>query len=572
MSAALFAAVFVVYVLTFSSAPTSDSPTWILTIEQPDWDYLTLAAHPLPLYVVLVVRRGLAALGVPVATLTVMQVLNAALAGAGAVLFARVLRLLSGDAVLAAAGGGLLAASFGYWYFANGEIHHWGLVLILTIFLLVVRRRLGGPPGAAYGFAGAIGFGNALAIVFHQDAVLFGFAVVAMLVVDRPWRPALKEAAAYVVAGSVGTAALAVWVGVFVRGVGSVREFFQWYFWPTWHMGVGVYDVGGVTGSVLRSLKAQLTAVVYGTQVALDVAREPALLREPVAIWLLALTLVAYGVAAWLALRLWRERRAVRASLSVPLVGCVVWLAVYKVFLNSWFQPASTEYHIATVPPLLLLVLLGLIAAPAGPTHDQHRLRRNAPVMGLLAIFFVVNFYGAILPWRRYGGAKQALFARFEPELRAGDRFISSESGIDSVFIGRGRHLGVKDLFKQKPKTEGFVILDQTIGDGIRRPGRVFIYNFVPNSFTLRRINLESARRGDPSLSFADFERFMSELRARYVVVPVASYWEESKIPLFLYGRRFETIWEIKAASSPTSAVRTGEGAQRTSAANQRMQ
>ena len=41
----------------------------------------------------------------------------------------------------------------------------------------------------------------------------------------------------------------------------------------------------------------------------------------------------------------------------------------------------------------------------------------------------------------------------------------------------------------------------------------------------------------------------MASLKDRYVLVPVAPYWEEAKIPLVLYGPRFETIREIKKAS-----------------------
>ena len=540
----LFIAVAGVYLATFSSAPTSDASTWALTIDRPDWDYMTLAAHPLPVWVGSVVTRALTAARLNVPSLTVMRTLNAFLAAAGAVLFYALVLLLSDDVVLALAGGALLAASFGYWYFANGEIHHWGVVLVLALFVLIVRRRRLGPPGTAYGFAIGVGFLNALAIIFHQDAVLFGFAVVAMLLVDRPWRPALREVAVYIVAGSVGTAVLAVCVAVFIRGVGSVREFFAWYFWPTWHMGVGIYDVGGVSGSVLRSLKAQLTAILYGTQIAFDVVRDSALSREPLTIVLLALTLVAFGIVAALVVLLWRRRTAVRRELLVPLIGCLVWIAVYKLFLNSWFQPASTEYHVVSVPALLVILLLGPIAERAARRRPW-----RAAVVALVVAVFVVNLWGAILPWLRYGRMKDALALSFEPAVRAGALFISSESGLDSVFLGHARHVGVKDVFRQTSGTDGFPILDTMIREQLAHGGRVFVYNLTPNPFTLRRINLEAGKRGDPPMAFGDFERFAGELRARYAFVPAAAYWEEAKTPLFLFGRRFETVWEVRAGA-----------------------
>ncbi len=544
-----FVAVFLLYVLTFSSAPTSDAYTWVATIDKLDFDYMLLAGHPLPLYVVFVLKRLLAALGAPVPTLLIIQTVNAGLAAAGSVLFYRLVRLLSGETVLALAGGALLATSFGYWYFANGEVHHYGLVVILAICLLVVERRR--HPGPAPGFAALMGALNAVAIVFHQDAVLFGFSAVAMLLVDRPWREGVKDAAAYVAGGSVATVVLAAWVGVFIRGLGTPRELFDWYFWPTWSSGVHVYEIGGVIGSTLRSVKAQLTAIAYGTQVLLDLVREPSVRADGRARWFAGLTVVTYGIMAGLLVRLWTARRSIRQRLLVPFIGCVVWVVAYKLFLNSWFQPGSPEYHIVTVPPLLLLLLLGPIAARGEVAAPRTRSLLTGSVLALLAVLFVVNFWAAILPWRGFGQMKDALATRFQRELQAGDLFISTESGIDTIFRGRGHYVGVKDVLKQKGRADGFRSLDVLIREQLERGGRIFLYNFTPNPFTLYRINLVAPKGETDPVVYDDFDRFLAGLRERYVFVPVVPYWEEAKIPLVLYGRRFETIWEVKRSQGP---------------------
>jgi hypothetical protein len=544
VSAALFVAVFLLYLLTFSSTPTSDAYTWITTIDTADFPMMCLAGHPLPLYVAFVLKRLLTSLGTPVATLSILQTVNAGLAAAGSVLFYRLVGRLSGDTALALMGGALLATSFGYWYFANGEVHHYGVVLPLAIFLLIVeRRRRGGP---APGFSAAMGALNALAIMFHQDAVLFGFSAVAMLLVDRPWRQGVTDAAAYVAGGSVATTVFAASVGVFVRGLGTARELLDWYLWPTWAAGVQVYEIGGMTGSLLRSIKAQLTAVAYGTQVLLDLAREPSMRTDGPSLWFAGLTLAAYGIMIGLLVGLWRARRSIREHLLVPFTGCVVWVVAYKLFLNSWFQPGSPEYHIVSLPPVLLLLLLAPIAARGEAARAGARMLPMGSVAVLLVALFVVNLWAAILPWRAYGQMKEALAVRFQRELQSGDLFVSTESGIDSVFLGRGRHVGVKDVLKQKGKSEGFQKLDALIRDQLGRGGRVFLYNLMPNPFTLRRINLVEPSHGSDPLTYGDFDRFMASLKERYVLVPVTSYWEETKIPLALYGRRFETIWEIK--------------------------
>lgn len=92
---------------------------------------------------------------------------------------------------------------------------------------------------------------------------------------------------------------------------------------------------------------------------------------------------------------------------------------VRKVLLNSWFQPPSTEYHLATVPPLILLLLLGPIAVRAEPSAGAGRRRAEAViVVALVATLFLVDFRGGILPWLRYGQMRDALAARLHVELR----------------------------------------------------------------------------------------------------------------------------------------------------------
>ncbi len=543
---ALFVMVFLLYHLTFSSVPTSDGYTWIAAVDQRDYDMILLADHPLPLYLISLLKPSLSALGVQVATLSLMQMVNAILAATGAVLLYSVVTLLTSSALIAECGGALLAASFGYWYFANGEIHHFGLVMILAIFLLVLRMRLSGRP-YGNGFVIAIALLNSLAVMLHQEHFLFGFAVVAMLMVGRPWRRAMTEGLIYVVAGSIGTAALALAIGVLLLRVSTIKELVRWYFWPIFAADLQPYELGGFPSLLLRWLKAQLTAIVFGTQVVADVIRQPALLGYPKAVWLSGFTLVAYGFVAVLLVKLWKTRRLIQEHLLIPFIGCVVWLVSYKVFLHSWFQTPSTEYHVVTVPPLLLLLLLGSIAAYAEAGTDRRwRTLQAGSVAALLVLVFVINFWGGMLPWLRYGQMKDTLAIQFRTEFRPNDLFISAESGVDTVFQARGNYLRVKELFKDLSKAEGFRFISGLIRDQLRQDGRVFIYNFVPNAFTLRGINQAAVRHGHEPLSPRDFEEFLAELKKRYVLAPVLSYWEESKEPLYLYGERLETLWEVK--------------------------
>jgi hypothetical protein len=500
----------------------------------------------LPLFLVSVAARGLAALGMPASTPAVLQGLNAVLAAAGVLLFFEVLALLATDVLLPISGALLLATSFGYWYFANGEIHYWGIVVLLAIFLLTLRATWrGGPQG--YTLVVALGLLTAVAVAFHQENFLFGFVPVAMLLAGRPGAAPVKQAAVYTIAGSLGTAGLALAIGVLLRGVTTVEEFIRWYFWPFFKQ-LQPYEQGGILGTVSRSVKAQLTAFVAGTQVLADAAKEPTLLAHPKVIALGVMTLAVYALAAILLVQLWRRRPA-RDERRVALIGGVAWLLSYKLVLHSWFEVPSTKLHVVTLPPIILLLLLGPIAANAGRTVGSRADRlQSAAVVTLLVLVVGTNVGAGIVPWIRYGHMKEALALRVEAAFRADDLFISSESGADSVFHVRGRALPLKDLFKTA-SDDGFRVVSRAIRAQLDKGGRVFLYNFVPNNFTLYGIRRVAGKDSEP-LTRRDFEEFVTVLRKCYRFVPVLSYWEESKMPLYLYGERLETLWELRAIES----------------------
>src|SRR5262249_3939610 len=163
--------------------------------------------------------RLLAGLGVHVPTLTLIQSVNAIAAAMGAVIFYRVLRLL-GDRLTSALGAALLATSFGYWYFANGERQHLSLVVLLVIFWALVRARVKGIE-LDWQFVAAMGLLNAVAVALRQENFLFGLAAIALLASGRPRRVALRDGGIYFAAGAVGTLAVAAMLAVFAVSFGT---------------------------------------------------------------------------------------------------------------------------------------------------------------------------------------------------------------------------------------------------------------------------------------------------------------------------------------------------------------
>lgn len=544
---ALAGGVLTLYLLSFSSVPTSDG-YWILSnIDRADYASMLVAQYPLTSYTFFSLKRLLAVLGISAPTLSLIQTGNAAISACAALLLFAVIRVVGGSVTLAALGGALLPIAYGYWYFANGEMHHLSSVLLILIFFLILRARLrGGPDG--HGFVMMLGLLNALAILLRQENFLFGFTAVAMLLVGRPWRQGVKQALAYGAAGSLATAVLAVGVGVVLRGTSSVQEFVRWYFWIIPHAEhPQQYQLGAPPLVLLRVIKGQLTALIFGTHVVGDAVRHIALLRSPKVAMLVALTCVAFALMAFLLGYLWRARQAISGRLLIPLVGCLVWLFSYKAFLHAWFWPTAPEYHIVTLAPLLLLLLLGPAAVLAEPRPPPaHRVLPAGAVGVLLLVVLTVNFWGGILPWYRYGLAKEIISRHLDTAVRSDDLFISFESGLDNIIKGRARFLGLKGLFDREGRQTGFGMVREAIQAQLEQGGRVFAYNLLPAPYTLQTLNVHLRNPRVARYRAEEFEAFVEELGRRYELQEVLRYWEEAQEPLYLFGLRLQPLWEVR--------------------------
>ena len=549
-------AVALTYEATYASVPTSDGYQWIALIEGAGARERVPAYHALPMVLLAFLRDGLAAEGVSAGALAVIQAVNAALAGAAAVLLCATIEVLGGGILLGLAGGGLLAASFGSWYFANGELHHFSLVVIELIFYLLVRARALGSAPSIRAIAG-LGTLNAVAVLLHQESFLFGAAAVALLAVGRPLLQGARDALVYAVSGSVATAVLALAVGVGLRGARGVDEWLRWFFWAVYSAGEPApYAVGGPLGAALRAAKGQLTALTIGAQVVADAARDLALLRVPRVAVLLVLTALAAAIGVALLAALWHRRTTLGTPLRVAAAGALAWLAAYKLLLQWWFWPTAPEYHIATLPPLILLLLLGPIAArrswsarlattPPSVSVAPPRWAVAAP-LALVALVAAIDAAGAIAPWHAYGRVTQALADRARAAWRPDDLFVSSESGIDAVLAPVGQHIALKNLFARSPRDGAMATLRAAIAGQLAAGRRVFVYNLVPSPYTLTGLAQAAAARGAPAPTAEDFGMFDRELRRRYAFVPVMPYWEEGRTPLYLLGQREEWIWEVR--------------------------
>ena len=537
--------VMLLYVLTFASVPTSDGLSFLSMVDTAiasDGKRMPIISNaPFSYFLAFYLKWVFVAARVDVPTLWIFQGLNALVSGLGAVAFYRAIRFFGGAPFWAFTGTMLVMCSYGVWYFANGEVHHVALAILMVMFyrLTVLRQRIDGP--SPYGTLVALGLLNAVAVFFHQEHFLFGLVGVALLMVGRPWRRGLRESIVFGAAGSAWTLLFIYLVGRVLAGAHTLRDVVAWYFWQIGYL-VREYEPEPLRVIAARLVKGELTAFLYGVQVVADAARDRSLLQIGVVKILVLLALLALALIAVLAATLWRERHRIVGDLRALTVSAFVWLLVYPVLL-AWYFPAITEYYLKTVPPLVLLLVVGPIARERGGLPAR---RSRLIAAALLALVVGINGASAIVPWYRYGHARASLEAWATTAFEPGDLAISIESGIDPVLDGRIDQLHVKDLLYEQGKRRSFERVVSEIDGRLASGHRVFVYNLLPSRWALEGLNAPTRNPYRDTYATGDFEGFLGELRARYELVPVRDYWEESREPLYLFGRQLQAIVEVR--------------------------
>jgi hypothetical protein len=158
----------------------------------------------------------------------------------------------------------------------------------------------------------------------------------------------------------------------------------------------------------------------------------------------------------------------------------------------------------------------------------------------------VINGATAIVPWYRYGHARASLEAWAATAFKPGDLAISIESGIDPVLEGRIDQLHLKELLYEQGKRRTFERALSEIDARLASGHRVVVYNLLPTRWALEGLNAPTRNPYRDTYGTRDFAELLATLRARYELVPMRSYWEESQEPLYLFGWRLQAIVEVR--------------------------
>jgi hypothetical protein len=345
------------------------------------------------------------ALGHDGGPLAPVRALGAAIGGAALAARWLLLRAVAPGRLVATTACGLVAFSYGFWWY-SGEVEVYGLSALLLILALRAAWHAATRPGPrAFALLGAAG---GLALLGHSTNALFASVALVALLRARGALGAVGVArsaatcggAAALVAGLPYALAIATAGRHDPGGVhGWLTDYARSGQWgntgpaeaPRAAIGAGRAVLGGLFAFAPGPLHDAIAGALPGS----TPRWQRYLMRDfdgRLALGLLALSaLVAAGVARLLVG--WRAARGVPRGARTLALLCLGWLVPYAAFF-TWWEPTNVEFWIA---PWVALAVLAALPLAARPRAARARWRA-AGVAALLAALLAANLVGSILP------------------------------------------------------------------------------------------------------------------------------------------------------------------------------
>ncbi len=561
ISAGLFAFTLVLYLITFSPLGAGDGPVFFyhaMSGELSRMFPLQIVLHKsaLHLYLRLVTIGSPLPLAMqePLTLTRVAQIPFAIAAAAGVSLFFHLVLRITRQVIAATAAALLLTFSHGYWFNANLEMKAYTLLSWLLTFALCSRRTR-----RRYWQLTLVALSGAVTTLCEIDAGICAFVVLYCIIAEN--RGNLKQAVKELLFVA------AIW--------GSVLASVLWIIslqMPSLHEWVFQYSTGGEFLNFLNMrddfrlfvrnpLKGLLLSLAIGQSdafaagfmlpkrifvdgdfVPLDYAR----LLMYLCVALFALYYAVLGVVS---LRRQRPKRDVRVAAH----GLIVWFASYHL-LTWWNQPIKSDYRVLSLPPLLVLLALGIV----------HHLRSGSWVgRALPAMFFLLlavnNWVLGIHPASIHGKSVRDTYRYLRQTADPQDVLLISEWSVPlppQVSEENAWSPGAFAAAAADRSTAEIIHLVRTsVGGALADGRRVFVWGLVPGRHTLRSMN--RFRADDDLFGAAQFEQLQAELMAYYVWHPVFSVVDARNQAAYQLGRQWATLWVICPEGWPDCWVDT---------------
>ena len=454
------ACVVAVYALTRSGnhGETEDSVSFAVRVRDDPTADLLQGTHLVYLPIGRAFAHLLAAVGLTEDRLLALQLLDTLLAGAAVAALWLLLRY-AGCSRLAAAGGcGILAFSYGFWRNAiDVEVY---ALSSLTLVCALAAAWVAATKPSTRAFA-VLGVAYGVAVLAHVTNVLFAAVVgLAVVIATRSYRPRRATLLRWGAAYAGGTASVVVPACVItaaVVGLNSPAEFWRWFTERSGPAGeFGTHELSNLPEGMVGSARA-----LVGGHFAF--ALEP--IREFLADRFAGKTFTEEqfflqgfpdaGAAALIALAVagavfvfasalpWLRRRALAFERRVLAILAAAWLVPYTVIM-LWWDPLNIE--------LWSPLWLALAVVIAVRLDSLDRAERLTLVVGAVALLFVVNLVGSVLPQRSesrdYWRAKASWY---EQHTRDDDLVVSNGYVWTSYlrYLLEAEVVDIEDLFRE---------------------------------------------------------------------------------------------------------------------------
>jgi len=477
-----FFLVLAVYYLTFSKVPTSDGLTWARQVQNGSLQDLFSPHHLMYKPLGFALYRLLLSTGLKVDVIRLLQVMNALIGSFGAIVFLKMIMRITNSLITGLISSFLLAFSHGYWYFLNGEIHVFGVVfLILSFYLLLFGT---GKPHRVFA---TIGLTNGLAVLFHQENLIFLVVVVSAILTDvRRKNQRLNNLMAYLLPFSILVGIPYLIAGWAIVGLNSAAGYMLWLT-DQLHTSYTVKFVSFGLFNIIKVFKGQATCFITGVDLLADFLRNhDQYVINPRFITLFLSTVLASGILSYFAVKFGKSWSVLRRQFGRVILLSVVWFTSYKLFFNFWMLPSNEEYHITALPPLLILLSLTLLKKDVN-LHDWYMDRASLVIsLALFSLVLFNNFYGAVLPWYQFGSTVVNVSNEIRSISSGDDLFITTETAFGLGYFAERNVLSLKGIFVgHRDPDQALAAVKRLINKALQDGHKVFIYRTIPSEFTI---------------------------------------------------------------------------------------
>jgi hypothetical protein len=315
-------------------------------------------------------------------------------------------RIVGFNRTEATVGCGLLAFSYGYWWYSV-EVEVYILSTLLLICSLLFAYR--GATQPSWKVFAVLGLTYGLAVLAHITNLLFAaVAIVALLLAKRGlFEPQVMRCALAYTGVGIVVITLPYVTAILAAGLNTPREVYDWLAtyaqndaygdaWGNWEattlpkaaIGVGRALVGG---NFVFSLDP-VRGFAYKVLPAQSLHEELFLVRNfnPVLAVVLLMLVVVVVLTLLVFMLQWLRKPPLNRASRVLAILCLAWLVPYTLFF-VWWEPDNVEFWIAPWVPLMILLTLPFSTWGRGA-------RRLLPYTALVLIgaLFTINYWGAV--------------------------------------------------------------------------------------------------------------------------------------------------------------------------------